>query len=263
MSLTKTWTDCPTCHYPLLGERCDNPGCSASGNVPPEILERRAKEEAETAERSRFATITATSYGPTTPASNKHRGDLLRVSREQLQPEGEESAPPVVTLKVELANKIEGGRAVGNLYGVGKYSPDGRRLGWHLQPQEDEALARGIVLDAQYDALCAKRQDQTDDRVLEASRRALEEVTTTPDPFLIPADVLQEALAEACASNVARTLCDGSAEPWSKPGSWFHIPAEPGHLDIWFARAVVHPDQTIEYLHRNPDGSLHHITTEH
>jgi hypothetical protein len=69
-SQEKTWTDCPTCHYPLLGERCDNPGCRDSGNVPPAILERRAKEEAEAAERERFSRITATSYEPTQAAAD-------------------------------------------------------------------------------------------------------------------------------------------------------------------------------------------------
>lgn len=53
-----------------------------------------------------------------------------------------------VTLRVELANKVRGGRAVGNLYGVGRYASNGRRLGWLLEPQEDEELARRIAAGA-------------------------------------------------------------------------------------------------------------------
>jgi hypothetical protein len=47
-----------------------------------------------------------------------------------------------IVCKVELANKIESGRAVGNLYGVAEYDHDGtRRLGYILQPQADERAA--------------------------------------------------------------------------------------------------------------------------
>jgi len=51
------WTACPVCSYPHPGDRCDNPGCVASGNVPPEIQARREREAAEAAERERFARI--------------------------------------------------------------------------------------------------------------------------------------------------------------------------------------------------------------
>lgn len=54
-----------------------------------------------------------------------------------------------MTLKVELANKIRNGRAVGNLYGVGRYDQSGRRLGWELEPQEDEDAARAIAAGSQ------------------------------------------------------------------------------------------------------------------
>jgi hypothetical protein len=46
-----------------------------------------------------------------------------------------------ITFKVELANKIEHGRAVGNLWGVARYL-DGCRNTWVLPPQGDESLAR-------------------------------------------------------------------------------------------------------------------------
>ncbi len=46
----------------------------------------------------------------------------------------------VITYRVELANRVEGGRAVGNLYGVAKMRGR-RRAGWALQPQEDRDRA--------------------------------------------------------------------------------------------------------------------------
>ena len=49
--------------------------------------------------------------------------------------------------KLELANKIEGGRAVGNLYGVGRYVND-CRCGWALPPQEDKQRALNFVATA-------------------------------------------------------------------------------------------------------------------
>jgi hypothetical protein len=52
-----------------------------------------------------------------------------------------------VEYKVELANKIVRGRAVGNLWGVGTYT-DGRRGRWLLAPQSDEALARRVATEA-------------------------------------------------------------------------------------------------------------------
>lgn len=53
----------------------------------------------------------------------------------------------VVTFKVELANKIRNGRAVGNLWGVGTYV-DGRRTCYAIEPQESEDVARRFVRDA-------------------------------------------------------------------------------------------------------------------
>jgi transposase-like protein len=52
--------------------------------------------------------------------------------------------PPSVGYKVELANKIRGGRAVGNLWGVSRWV-GGRRNCWALQPQEDEQRARNLA----------------------------------------------------------------------------------------------------------------------
>lgn len=43
--------------------------------------------------------------------------------------------------KVELANKVVGGRVVGNLYGVAEYV-GGKRRDWALKPQADEKKAR-------------------------------------------------------------------------------------------------------------------------
>jgi hypothetical protein len=48
--------------------------------------------------------------------------------------------------KVELANKISGGRAIGNLWGVARYI-DGRRGGYVLQPQDSEQRARDLAAD--------------------------------------------------------------------------------------------------------------------
>lgn len=48
------------------------------------------------------------------------------------------------TFGVSLANRIDGGRAVGNLYGVSVYL-GGRRGGYVLEPQRDEGLARRIA----------------------------------------------------------------------------------------------------------------------
>jgi hypothetical protein len=45
-----------------------------------------------------------------------------------------------ITYIIELANKIERGRCVGNLYGVARYI-DGCRNTWVLQPQPSEELA--------------------------------------------------------------------------------------------------------------------------
>lgn len=44
---------CALCQNPYSGHRCENPGCEASGNVPPEILARREREESEREERER------------------------------------------------------------------------------------------------------------------------------------------------------------------------------------------------------------------
>jgi hypothetical protein len=52
-------TTCPACSYPFLGDCCDNPGCEASGNVPPAILTWRRREAAEAAERERMYRIRA------------------------------------------------------------------------------------------------------------------------------------------------------------------------------------------------------------
>jgi len=49
-----------------------------------------------------------------------------------------------VELKVELANKVRKGKAVGTLYGVAQYV-GGRRTGWVLRPQDDESLARRVA----------------------------------------------------------------------------------------------------------------------
>lgn len=49
-----------------------------------------------------------------------------------------------VVYKIELANKIRNGRAVGNLYGVGKYV-NGCRQGYALEPQDSESKARDLV----------------------------------------------------------------------------------------------------------------------
>lgn len=53
---------CPLCKYPMSGSKCDNPGCEASGNVPPVIIERRKKEAAEQAERARTNKLRNASY---------------------------------------------------------------------------------------------------------------------------------------------------------------------------------------------------------
>lgn len=46
--------------------------------------------------------------------------------------------------RVELANKIAGGRAVGNLWGVAKLI-NGCRNTWVLEPQESEQKARDLA----------------------------------------------------------------------------------------------------------------------
>ena len=43
--------------------------------------------------------------------------------------------------KVELANKVRGGRAVGNLWGVGGYTEDDRRGPYLLEPQSSKSVA--------------------------------------------------------------------------------------------------------------------------
>ena len=48
-----------------------------------------------------------------------------------------------ITYRVGLANKIERGRAVGNLWGVARYV-DGRRNHWVLEPQASEQHARAV-----------------------------------------------------------------------------------------------------------------------
>ncbi len=47
--------------------------------------------------------------------------------------------------KVELANDIRGGRNVGNLWGVARYTDDGRRGSYILQPQRSESVARAFA----------------------------------------------------------------------------------------------------------------------
>jgi len=49
------------------------------------------------------------------------------------------------TAKVELANDIRGGRNVGNLWGVARYTVDGRRGSYLLQPQRSESVARAFA----------------------------------------------------------------------------------------------------------------------
>ncbi len=55
-------------------------------------------------------------------------------------------APGVRVYRVELSNKCGGGRATGNLYGVGVYyvhsADDIRRGSWALPPQDSEEIAR-------------------------------------------------------------------------------------------------------------------------
>ena len=46
--------------------------------------------------------------------------------------------------RVELANEIRGGRAVGNLFGVAKLI-NGCRGGWVLEPQKDQQKARDFA----------------------------------------------------------------------------------------------------------------------
>lgn len=55
-----------------------------------------------------------------------------------------------VPFKVEICNKIVNGRAVGNLYGVGRWV-DGRRTGWVLEPQASKARARDFAMRANKD----------------------------------------------------------------------------------------------------------------
>lgn len=55
-----------------------------------------------------------------------------------------------VSFKVELANKIRDGRAVGNLYGVARYI-NGCRNTWVLAPQDSEQAARAFCAAATAD----------------------------------------------------------------------------------------------------------------
>ena len=48
-------------------------------------------------------------------------------------------------LRIELANKIVNGRAVGSLYGVAIVK-NGRRCGWALKPQESRAKADEFMI---------------------------------------------------------------------------------------------------------------------
>lgn len=50
--------------------------------------------------------------------------------------------------RVELANKIRDGRAVGNLWGVVDRGPERNRTAWVLQPQASEAVARVFAKNA-------------------------------------------------------------------------------------------------------------------
>jgi DNA uptake protein ComE-like DNA-binding protein len=54
---------CPLCGYDYAGHRCDNPGCEASGNVPPEILARREREATAQADRERVSRVQAGCFG--------------------------------------------------------------------------------------------------------------------------------------------------------------------------------------------------------
>lgn len=54
-----TWNTCLACSCPFQGERCDNPGCEASGNVPSAILARRRREAEQAAEREHDRRIRA------------------------------------------------------------------------------------------------------------------------------------------------------------------------------------------------------------
>lgn len=53
---------------------------------------------------------------------------------------------PMITYKLELANKIERGRCVGNLYGVARYI-DGCRNTYVLEPQPSEEVAVAFLAD--------------------------------------------------------------------------------------------------------------------
>ena len=47
--------------------------------------------------------------------------------------------------KLELSNKERDGRVVGNLWGIGAYTADYRRMGYVLPPQGSEALSRKVL----------------------------------------------------------------------------------------------------------------------
>lgn len=55
--VTKDYRLCQHCGYCYPGDACDNPGCEASGNVTPEVLARREREDRERADRERTARI--------------------------------------------------------------------------------------------------------------------------------------------------------------------------------------------------------------
>lgn len=58
----------------------------------------------------------------------------------------------MITFKVELANKVALGQAVGNLFGVGRYVNDCRTF-WALDPQPSQEVARAFA--AKWNAIAA------------------------------------------------------------------------------------------------------------
>ena len=71
-----------------------------------------------------------------------HGLGLRGVTAQTLSYSGVDGSAGRYRYRMEIVNKIEKGRAVGTLYGVGEYTRTGRRRGWAITPNEDELGTR-------------------------------------------------------------------------------------------------------------------------
>ena len=106
----------------------------------------------------------------------------------------------VITYRVELANRLLGGRTVGNLYGVAKMQGR-RRAGWALQPQEDRDLAYRTADDLNAGKKATKKAAP---KATKAATKTMEQVRAALKRKVDAEGGLQQRLTDVAAHPVFR-----------------------------------------------------------